>query len=336
METSIEKIKARVTAQYKGLYRVKADSNETEYMAKITGKRIFNAETKEDFPVVGDWVMIKVISDDEAVIEEILPRTTLLKKKNTNQIDSQMIAANIDTAFIIESIDRDFNLNRFERYLVLVREANIKPVIILNKIDLIEGYELEMMIDQIVARFTDIDIIPTSTVLDQGLDELRKFIEKDKTYCFLGSSGVGKSSLINKLLNKDEIETKEVSSSTGRGKHTTTAREMYFLDNGGIVIDNPGMREVGVGDVENGIGDVFSEIESYSGQCKFSDCTHTHEPGCAVQNAIKEEMLDESKFANYKKLKKENDFYKMTSLEKREKDKKFGKYVKKVKREMGI
>ena len=156
------------------------------------------------------------------------------------------------------------------------------------------------------------------------------YITRGKTYCFLGSSGVGKSSLINKLLKRNIIKIKEVSDSTGRGKHTTTTRGMYFLKNGGIVIDNPGTREVGIADVGTGIENVFDEITNFSKKCKYADCTHIHEPGCAVLKAIEDGELDEAKYQNYIKLKKENEFYKMTDLEKREKDRKFGQFVKKA------
>jgi ribosome biogenesis GTPase / thiamine phosphate phosphatase len=317
----------RVVAEYKEIYRVRGEDG--EYLAKITGKQMFIATKREDYPAVGDWVVIEKLPEEKAIIRGILPRKTILKKKYSDKQENQIIATNIDTAFITESMDRDYNLNRFERYLVLAGEASISPVIILNKIDLISNEELKFRIDEIKNRFNSISIIPTSTVTVQGLNELKNYIVKGRTYCFLGSSGVGKSSLINKLLGKDEIKTKEISESSGKGKHTTTAREMYFLRNGGVVIDNPGTREVGIADSDMGIENVFDEISSLSEECKFSDCTHLHEPDCAVLKAVEEEKLDKNKYTNYVKLKKESEFYKMTDLEKREKDRSFGRFIKK-------
>ena len=319
---------ARIIAEYKGAYRVRSING--EYLAKITGKQIFNAEKREDYPAVGDWAAITELDEERAVIHKVLPRETILKRKYSDKQDTQVIAANIDIAFVIESVDRDYNLNRFERYFVLASEGKIKPAIILNKIDLISEEDLNLRIDEIRNRFSDIDIIPTSAITEQGLSELVNYIEKGKTYCFLGSSGVGKSSLINKLLRKDEIKTRKISGSTGRGKHTTVTREMYFLENGGIVIDNPGTREVGIAAASAGIENIFDEIALLSRKCKYTDCTHAHEPGCAVLKAVEDKKLDRNRYQNYIKLKKENEYYRMTDLEKREKDRKFGKFVKKA------
>jgi ribosome biogenesis GTPase / thiamine phosphate phosphatase len=318
---------ARVVAEYKEIYRVRGEDG--EYLAKITGKQMFTATKREDYPAVGDWVVIEKLPEEKAIIRGILPRKTILKKKYSDKQENQIIATNIDTAFIAESMDRDYSLNRFERYLVLTAEASILPAIILNKTDLISSEELKFKIDEIKNRFNNIVIIPTSTVTEQGLNDLRNNIVKGRTYCFLGSSGVGKSSLINELLREDEIKTKEISESSGKGKHTTTAREMYFLGNGGIVIDNPGTREVGIAGSDMGIKNVFDEISLLSKECRFSDCTHLHEPDCAILKAVEEEKLDKNRYTNYVKLKKESEFYKMTDLEKREKDRSFGRFIKK-------
>lgn len=319
---------ARVIAEHKEAYKVKNANG--EYLAKITGKQMFNATKREDYPAVGDWVAITKLDKERAVIHDILPRKTMLKKKYSDKQDTQIIATNIDTAFIIESLDRDYNLNRFERYFVLASEGGVKSAIVLNKTDLVSETELNQRIDQITHRFDNIDIIATSTITVRGLDELMNYMTKGKTYCFLGSSGVGKSSLINKLLKRNAIKTREISASTGRGKHTTTTREMYFLENGGIVIDNPGTREVGIADAGAGIENVFDEIAFLSKQCKYADCTHRHEPGCAVLKAIEEGKLDGAKYQNYIKLKKENEYYEMNHFEKRKKDRKFGQFVKKA------
>jgi ribosome biogenesis GTPase len=316
----------RVIAEYKGLYKVK-DVN-GEHLAQVTGGQIFKAITREDLPIVGDWVMVEESGIDKWIIQNILPRKTILKTKD------QVIATNIDVAFIVESIDRDYNLNRFERYYVLVKEAKIKPVMILNKVDLISDAELVLKLEQLKSRFPDVDVISTSTINQEGIAQILSYVEKDKTYCFLGSSGVGKSSIINILLGKDKIKTLEISKSTGRGKHTTTNRTMYFLKNGAIVIDNPGMRKVGINNSGSGIDEVFEEVDILAKGCKFSNCTHNQEPDCAVQIAIKNKILDPAKFQNYLKLKKESDYNEMSAFEKRQKQKMFGIYIKKAKKKL--
>lgn len=325
---------ARVVAEYKEAYRVKSENG--EYLARITGKQLFEAVNREDYPAVGDFVVIDELSGGKAVIRQVLPRKTVLKKKYSKREDNQLIATNIDTAFIVGSPDRDYSLNRFERYLVLARDGGIEPVIIINKTDLISEVELHIKIAEIKKRFGDVEILLTSTVMETGLDALEKYISKGKTYCFLGSSGVGKSTLINKLLGKNDIKTAAISDTTGRGKHTTSAREMYFLKNGGIVIDNPGTREVGMGDLVKGIENVFDEIGLLSQNCRYSDCTHTNEPNCAILAAVEAGILDKDKYTNYQKLRKETEFYKMGEIERRAKDRKFGKFIKKAKNEMGM
>ncbi len=329
---------ARVIAEHKEVYRVK--DAEGEYLARITGKHRFSARKREDYPAVGDWVTISKPDGENAVIRAVLPRKTLLRKKYSGKRDIQIIAANIDAAFVVESLDRDYSLNRFERYFVLAREGGIEPVAVLNKADLLSEAELEKAIEETRKRFPGIDVIATSILAERGIGALAGRMSKGKTYCFLGSSGVGKSSIINRLLEENTLKTGEVGEATGRGKHTTTAREMYFLparensgaggEGGAIVIDNPGTREVGVADAEEGLENVFGEITRLSGECKYADCTHTHEPGCAVTRALGQGELDEGRYRNYLKLRKENEYYEMTDVEKREKDRKFGKFVKKI------
>lgn len=329
---------ARVIAEFKEAYRVKNENG--EYLAKITGKQMFEASSREDYPSVGDWVAITELDDNRAVIYAILPRLTTIKRKrgDKNRVgektDIQVIAANIDVAFIVESVDRDYNLNRFERYSVIARKGGVKPAIVLNKVDLLSEEALNEKMRQIENRLPGIDAIPTSTVSNEGLDELKKYITKGKTYCFLGSSGVGKSSLINKLLGESVIKTGSISSYSGRGKHITTRRQMYFLENGGIVIDNPGIREVGMADTNQGINSFFDNISALARGCKYADCTHTHEPGCKILSAVKSGKLDEAKYANFVNLKREAGYYKMNTIEKREKDRRFGKFIKQAKKEL--
>lgn len=301
---------------------------------------MFSASSREDYPAVGDWVLITELGEGQAVINGILPRKTVIKRrrgdkdKTGNKTDVQIIGTNIDVAFIVESVNRDYSLNRIERYLAIIKDQGIKPVIILNKIDLVSEEDLDLIVSQIKERFDNVDIILTSTLNEQGLDELKLFIEKGKTYCFLGSSGVGKSSLINKLIGEDIVKTGDISGYSDRGKHVTTSREMYFLNNGGIVIDNPGIREVGITDVNSGIDDVFDEIIELGKNCKYNDCSHANEPGCEVIKAVKEGKLDEAKYNNYINLRKESNYYEMSDFEKREKDRSFGKFIKNAKKDL--
>jgi ribosome biogenesis GTPase len=328
---------ARVVSENRGSYELINQNG--RFLAKITGKQILDACSREDYPAVGDWVLITELNQEQAVIQKILPRKTIIKRKRGDKdkigdrAEIQVIGTNIDVAFIVESINRDYNLNRIERYFAITKDQGIRPVVILNKIDLISKQDIDLMVFQIKERFNDLDIILTSTLNKKGLDDLRAYLEKGKTYCFLGSSGVGKSSLINKLIGNDTIKTGDISKYSDRGKHVTTRREMYFLENGSIVIDNPGIREVGLADVSTGINDSFNEIFELGKKCKYRDCTHTNEPGCEVLKAVEQGKLDKDKYNNYLNLKKESEFYEMSDFEKREKDRSFGKFLKNAKKE---
>lgn len=329
---------ARVIAQYKEAYRVKNQYG--EFLAKITGKQIFEATKKEDYPAVGDWVLVTDVSSEHAVIKSILPRQTIIKRKlgDKNKFRekgiTQIIATNIDVGFIVESVDRDYNLNRTERYFSILEDGGVKKAFILNKIDLLSEEDKQIKLNELKNRFPNTDIIITSIFKSDNLEKLKNYITKHKTYCFLGSSGVGKSSLINKLIGKEVIETNDVSLHSGRGKHTTTRRQMYFLDNGGIVIDNPGIREVGMLNFQDGIDKLFEEINSIGKKCKYIDCIHVHEPGCVVIEAKEKGTIDKEKYYNYTNLKKEAGYYNMDDIEKKQKNKNFGKFIKRAKKDL--
>jgi ribosome biogenesis GTPase len=245
-----------------------------------------------------------------------------------------VLATNIDVAYIVQSVGRDYSLNRYERYFAIAREGGIKPAAILNKIDLISREELDLKLTEIKERLGDVPVLATSTTTLEGLDDLKNNIIPGKTYCFLGSSGVGKSSLINLLIGEGTIKTGDISEYAERGRHVTTSRQMYFLSSGGIVIDNPGVREIGLADGLPGGDGIFQEIAALGKKCKFDDCTHTHEPGCAVLSAVKSGTLDEGQLANYVALKKEAGHNEASKLEKRNKDRQFGKFVNKAKKDL--
>ena len=322
---------ARVVAEHKGMYHVK--NSKGELRARVLGKQMYDAASREDYPVVGDWIEIAIIDNDLAIIKQILRRKTVIRKmavsrKSPGKTKSQIIAANVDFAFVVEAVDRDYSLNRLERYFALAKDGGVQPIIILNKVDLISRIDLADKVSEIGDRFGGCEIMSSSTATYEGLDCLRNFLQSGKTYCFLGSSGVGKSSLINALIGESIVKTGVVGASSGRGKHVTTHREMYVLDSGGILIDNPGMREVGSANDGEGIKATFGEIENFAAMCQFADCSHIHESGCAVLEAVESGELDRDRYKNYIQLKKESKHYEMTDYEKRKTDKKFGQAIK--------
>lgn len=327
LEVDIDHL-ARVIAEHRGVYEIISLTGKSRAMVEV--KRMQTATGRDDFPAVGDWVVVGDDSSESNVIEDILPRQTTLRKKYNGKDEAQLMVANVGVVFIVESMDRDYNINRFERYLVLAREGGVKPVIVLNKSDLLTETELASRIEELHQRFSDIDILHSSTMSDDGLNSIAGYIQPGTSYCFLGSSGVGKSSIINKLIDWD-IETKSVGEKTGRGKHTTTARQMYFMDAGGIIIDNPGSREVGIVKFDNGAKEVFADINQIATGCRYRDCGHVSEQGCAVLGAIKSGEIDAAQYENYLRLQKETKHYEMSNYDKRKKDKKFGKFIKNAK-----
>ena len=296
--------------------------------AELTGKFLFNSEDSLDLPAVGDWVYAQLFDDDElAIIHDILPRKTLLKRKASGKkVEFQLIAANIDTAIIMQSLDSNFNLRRLERYLVMINEDNITPAIFLSKSDLISEEEIEEKKNQIRKILPDVTIASFSNNNQSDVENVKTFFSPFKTYCLLGSSGVGKTTLLNNLIHQELYKTQPIREKDGRGKHTTTRRELIILENGAIIIDNPGMRELGVISNEFGLGDTFNEIDELSDQCKYKDCTHTVETGCAVLGAVERGEISEERYNNYIKIYKESLYNEMSYVEKRQKDKKFGKF----------
>ncbi|MCP5060888.1 MAG: ribosome small subunit-dependent GTPase A [Ignavibacteriae bacterium] len=319
----------RVISEHKERYIVKTTNKESE--GEIVGNLRYSTNNRSDFPAVGDWVAISEYDDDKVLIYSVFPRKTILERQAVGkQGEKQIIATNIDFAFIVQAVDRDFNINRIERYLTICHTSNVKPIIILNKIDLIEEIELKKMVSNIEDRIKQVPIITMSNETLFGIEKLKGNIIKGKTYCLLGSSGVGKSTLLNNLSGKELMKTNTISSSTNRGRHVTTHRELLVLENGGILIDNPGMREIGIVDLVGGLEMTFETIVKLSEECKFNDCSHTTEIGCAVISAIESGNIDKSSFENYLKMGREKDHYESTIAERRKKDKSFGKMVKNV------
>jgi ribosome biogenesis GTPase len=323
----------RIIAEHKERYTVK--TTQGEYEAEITGNMRFSAESREDFPAVGDWVALSIYDTDSAIIHKILPRFSIVKRQAVGQFgEIQIIATNIDYAFLVQAVDRDFNINRLERYLTICYSSKVSPIIILTKTDLINEQEKAEIIDNVNHRLQNIPVFAISNETQEGYEALNRIIEKGKTFCMLGSSGVGKSTLLNNLSGRSVMKTDSISKSTSKGRHVTSHRELIVLENGGILIDNPGMREVGITDTSNGLETTFDKINSLSQNCKFKDCTHTNEIGCSVLEAVKNGEIDKNSYENFLKLEREKAHFESTVAEKRTKDKEFGKMMKNYKKDM--
>ncbi|MBW2611263.1 MAG: ribosome small subunit-dependent GTPase A [Deltaproteobacteria bacterium] len=319
---------ARVVAVDREKYVVWHETGEAS--AEITGKLMFGAVSPLDYPTVGDWVQAQFVDDDSfAIIHGILPRKSLLKRKTSGKkVEFQLIGANIDAALILQSLDANYNLKRLERYLVMTHQAGIHPLCLLSKSDLLLPNEVNEKVAEIQSTLRHLGIIHLSSLDGSGLTDVKKKLEPKKTYCLLGSSGVGKSTLINRLMSKEQLATRGVREKDGKGRHTTTRRQLIMLPGGAMLIDTPGMRELGNIDVEEGIADTFDDITGLAGSCRYSDCTHTHEEGCAVLEALEEGTISQGYYQNYLKLQKESEFHRLSYLEKKRKDKQFGKMVK--------
>jgi ribosome biogenesis GTPase / thiamine phosphate phosphatase len=299
-------IPARVASEQKQIYRVLTEQG--EFTAEITGKMRFQADGRKDYPAVGDWVMINPRMDEgKAIIHAILPRKTKFSRKIAGQvIDEQIVAANIDTIFIVNSLNNDFNISRIERYLILAWESGANPVLLLSKADLCT--DIEHKIAQIENIAIGVPIHVISSLQNEGLDQLQPYLQEGQTAALLGSSGVGKSSIVNRLIGETVMNVQDIRTGDDRGRHTTTHRELIVLKQGGLIIDTPGMRELGLWDSEAGLLTAFDDIEEIAGQCKFDDCSHGTEPGCAVNEAIKAGTLDQRRYDSYVKLQRELDY----------------------------
>lgn len=305
------------------------------FRAKLSGKYMYEAISSSQLPCVGDWVCVeKTPADQFGLVHCVIGRKTSLRRKMAGEsVDYQMIAANVDFVFIVQSCHYDFNLKRLERYLVMAMDGGAFPHILLTKTDLVEPEVLSAQLAQIRDAGIDVPVLALSNVTQKGIDELQRVLLPRNTYCFVGSSGVGKSTIINGLIGRSVLDTKEVSD-TGEGRHTTVRRELIVLENGAMVIDNPGMREFGIIGAGGGIEASYSDIVSLSSQCHFRDCTHTSEPGCAVVKAIESGEIKADHYDNFLKLRSESEHYRLSYAEKRKKDKEFGRYIKSAKKDL--
>lgn len=293
----------RVISEYRGLYSLITE--EKELPAKVSGKMIYEALGRADYPAVGDWVVLtENPGGSGATIHAVLPRFSKFSRRAAGRVTTeQIVSANIDTVFLVNALNRDFNVRRIERYLTLVWESGAFPVIILNKADICTDLLLKKAEVESIAAGVPVHIISCFT--GQGLEELGAYLKPGKTVSLLGSSGAGKSTLVNSFSGREIQKVKEVRSGDDRGRHTTTHRELIMLPGGGLLIDTPGMRELQLWDADEGLHSTFGDIESLSEKCRFKNCTHTSEPGCAVQQALDQGSLGHGRYNNYVKLQKE-------------------------------
>lgn len=290
-------VRARITAEHRGSYKAVTDDGETD--ALITGRMSYEAAGREELPTVGDWVQLERIDDKQAVIREIEPRRSAFTRKVAGcESEAQVVAANVDVVFVVEPFDPGPNVRRIERYLTVAWESGATPVVVLTKSDI--GEDVAGSLAAVESSTPGVEVHAVSSVTGEGLDALRDSLANELTAATLGPSGAGKSSLINALAREEIMATKEIRWD-GKGRHTTTHRQLISLPSGGAIIDTPGMRELQLWDGDDGIDRAFSDIAELSTRCKFNDCVHGTEPGCAVRAALDSGKLGRARFESYQK-----------------------------------
>ncbi|MGM0411515.1 MAG: ribosome small subunit-dependent GTPase A, partial [Bacillota bacterium] len=305
---------ARISGEYEKIYKIITEYGEKT--AEISGNMKYNAKGRFDYPAVGDWVIVKGRKNsDKYIIKKIVPRKTKVSRKVAGKkSEEQIISANMDYIFIMSGLKSDYNVNRLERYLTIAWDSGAKPVIILNKADLCNLNEIEKKKNKIAEIAFGVPVHVISCKENRGLEEINKYLSSGITISLLGSSGVGKSTLINLLIGKTKQKTNNTRYSDGKGKHTTTSREIIIIPDKGVIIDTPGMREIQLWNNESGISSTFADIEKLSKGCKFNDCTHTHEPDCAVKKAIEDGDLNKERLNNFHKMKREMRYQKIKEM----------------------
>jgi ribosome biogenesis GTPase / thiamine phosphate phosphatase len=295
-------VPARVAVQHRGAFVVLSDLGELR--AAAAGRLSHEAAGAGDLPAVGDWVAIAPrLEEGTATIQAVLPRRTKFSRKTAwSAAEEQVVAANVDVVFLLTSLNEDFNLRRMERYLTLAWESGAQPVIVLTKTDLTDTVDLRVLEVEAIAFGVPVHAI--SSITGDGLDVIRSYLAPGRTIALLGSSGVGKSTLVNTLAGEELLAVKEIRED-GEGRHTTTHRQLVLLPQGGLVLDTPGMRELQLWESSDGLGETFSDIEELAASCRFNDCAHASEPGCAIRAALEDGTLEHERWASYQKLQRE-------------------------------
>ncbi len=299
-------VPARVVSQQRGLWRIAADFGEC--WSAASGKMRAAGEAGGDWPTVGDWVAAEVFTGEQpAILHAVLPRRSqFVRKAAGKRVEQQVIAANVDIAFLVAALDGDFNLRRLERYLAQCWESGAWPVVVLNKAD--ECNDVPARAAEVGRIARDAPVFVLSARTGQGIEALDSFLVPGQTVVLLGSSGVGKSTLVNRLSGQDLQAVQSIREKDSRGRHTTSAREVFLLPCGALVIDTPGLRELQLWDATDGVAQTFADIDELAAKCRFRDCRHENEPGCAVQDALLAGSLDEARLENRRKLEREQEF----------------------------
>lgn len=296
-------IPGRIISEHRDRFFVRTDDK--ELWAKLPGRVYHHTDDPTEFPKVGDWVALEPIpKEDKAAIQAILPRRTRISRKAAGKKDrEQILATNVDTIFIVAGLDRVLNHRKLHRFIVVVKDGGAHPVIILNKTDV--AVDWPVILEQVQSQNSDVPVFAVSAKSGDGLAQLHSLFRNNSTVAFLGPSGAGKSTLINAIVGAEILLTKQVREKDRKGRHATTVRELILLADGGVLIDTPGIRELGLIDAEDGLSETFSEIEEHAQFCHFSDCSHTHEIKCAVREAVHSGTIAKDRYDSYIKMQKE-------------------------------